>query len=149
MQRLLLLFVLALTACGSTEAPMGYTPTVAVRPAEAARPVAIGRVSNERGTGREDPTWIGTIRGGYGNPVRALNADRPIDQVVSQAFAAGLAARGLQAGAGAQPRHVLNVTVHEFNANQYVRREATADFSAVLVDRSTGREAGDSAARPR
>ena len=138
MRKLLLLPILLLTACGTTQAPVAYSPTVAVQRAEAPRPVAVGQVSNQRSTGREDATWIGTIRGGYGNPVRALNADRPIDQVVGQAFAEGLAARGLQGSA--QPRHALNITIHEFNANQYVRREATADFTAVLVDRTTGRE---------
>jgi len=47
--------------------------------------------------GREDPTWIGTIRGGYGNPLTRLASDAPVDRVVAQAFADGLAARGLRA----------------------------------------------------
>jgi len=123
-------------AFGSTQTSMPYAPTVSVQPtAEAARPlVAVDdRVVNERRAGREDPTWIGTIRGGYGNPLKRLNSDA--------AFADGLVARGLRSPAGnsASP-YRLAVTIHHFDANQYVRREATADFSAVLTDGATGRE---------
>ena len=140
--RFLLIPVLAsLAACGATQASMPYAPTVAVQPAPGARPVVqvADRVANERRAGRDDPTWIGTIRGGYGNPVKSLNADAPVERVVRQAFADGLAARGLGAAGGASP-YVLAVTIHQFDANQYVRREATADFSAVLTERASGRE---------
>ena len=73
--------LLALAACGATNTSMPYAPTVAVQPAAPARPL-VGtptQVVNERRTGREDPTWIGTIRGGYGNPLKALHADVPVD----------------------------------------------------------------------
>jgi hypothetical protein len=141
MRTLLLLSLTLLAACGTTQSSVTYTPTVTVAPADARGTVEVAPgVSNQRQTGREDPTWIGTIRGGYGNPIRALNADRPIDQVVGQAFAEGLAARGLAPRAGAPSRYSLAITIHAFDANQYVRREATADFSAVLTERATGRE---------
>jgi len=134
--------LIALAACGATQAPMTYSPTVTVQPVAMARPVvgAVDRVINERSTGREDPTWIGTIRGGYGNPLKALHATEPVEQVVAKAFSDALAARGLKAPPGSQPRYVLTVTIHQFDANQYVRREATADFSAVLIERDSGRE---------
>lgn len=141
--RLLLLPLLAgLAACGTTQASMPYTPTVQVQPVAVSSPVVAvsGQVANLRRAGREDPNWIGTIRGGYGNPLKRLSSDVPVDQAVAQAFAAGLAARGLHApGTGASP-YVLAVTIHQFDANQYVRREATADFGAVLTERTTGRE---------
>ncbi|TDH60275.1 hypothetical protein E2C06_22935 [Dankookia rubra] len=121
---------------------MAYAPTVAVQRAATARPVVqvVNPVTNERRTGREDPTWIGTIRGGYGNPVKALHADEPVNRVVGKAFAAGLAARGLDAGPGGSAPYLLAVTIHQFDANQYVRREATADFTVVVTERATGRE---------
>ncbi len=133
-----------LAACGTTQGSMSYAPTVPIQPAAGARPVVAvsDRVANERRAGREDPTWIGTIRGGYGEPVKRLSSDAPVDRVVARAFADGLAARGLgstQVGAGGTP-YVLAVTIHQFDANQYVRREATADFSAALVERASGRE---------
>ena len=86
-----------------------------------------GRVANERRAGRDDPTWIGTVRGGYGNPVKQLNAD-------------ALAARGLLAPGGGASPYVLVLTVHRFDASHYVRREATADLSAAPSERATGRE---------
>jgi len=92
-----------------------------------------------RSTGREDPTWIGTIRGGYGNPLKVLKAPEPVDQVVRKAFTDGLTARGLNTS-GANSPYVLVVTIHQFDANQYIRREATADFSVVVTERATGRE---------
>ena len=139
--------VALLAACGARQATMPYTPTVSVQPAAAAaaRPVVavVDRAANERRAGREDPTWIGTIRGGYGNPLKRLHSDAPVDQVVARAFADGLAARGLGApdgGRGGASPYLLAVTIHQFDANQYVRREATADFSAALTERATGRE---------
>src|SRR5918997_5169305 len=101
--RLLPLFSLAfLAACGTTQTTIPYQPTVSVQAVAAARPaVAVSeRVANERRAGRDDPTWIGTIRGGYGNPLKHLNADAPVEQVVARAFADGLRARGLLAAQG-------------------------------------------------
>ncbi len=133
--------VLAMAACGATQAPMGYTPTVTIQPAATARPVlqVAPQVINERRTGRDDPTWIGTIRGGYGNPLKALHAPEPVDQVVRKAFADGLAARGLSATGTSSP-YTLAGAIHQFDANQYIRREATADFSVVVTERASGRE---------
>jgi uncharacterized lipoprotein YajG len=133
--------LLAVAACGATQTPMGYAPTVAIQPAATPRPVlqVAAQVTNERQTGREDPTWIGTIRGGYGNPLKALHAAEPVDQVVRKAFADGLAARGLNTSSANSP-YVLAVTINQFDANQYIRREATADFSVVVTERATGRE---------
>ncbi len=132
----------SLAACGATRAQMTYSPTVAVRPVAAARPALapVERVSNQRRAGRDDPTWVGAIRGGYGNPVKALHTPEPVDQVVGKAFTDALAVRGLSAPGGGPARYALAVTIHQFDANQYVRREATADFEAVLTERATGRE---------
>jgi uncharacterized lipoprotein YajG len=135
---LLLLGLLA--ACGTTQSPMAYAPTVPVSTA-ASRPqvTVVQAVTNQRRAGSDDPRWIGTIRGGYGNPVKTLEADRPVDQVVAGAFSDALAARGLQA-ASEGGRYALAITIYQFDANQYVRREATADFGIRVTERATGRE---------
>ncbi|MBL6457204.1 hypothetical protein JMJ55_17850 [Belnapia sp. T6] len=119
---------------------MAYAPTVPVS-AVSARPLVavVQPVTNQRRAGSDDPRWIGTIRGGYGNPVKTLEADRPVDQVVAGAFSEALAARGLQAGTG-DGRYALAITIYQFDANQYVRREATADFGIRVTERATGRE---------
>jgi uncharacterized lipoprotein YajG len=133
--------VLALAACATPPVSMPYAPTVAVQPAVAARgAVSVDRVDNQRVRGREDPNWVGAIRGGFGNPVKVLTSTEPVDRVVMRAFSDGLAARGLGAGTGARARYVLSVTIHELSANQLARREAMADFTAVLRDEATGRE---------
>ncbi len=135
-----LLLVGLLAACGTTQSPMTYAPTVPVSTASARPLVAVAQpVVNQRRAGSDDPRWIGTIRGGYGNPVKTLEADRPVDQVVAGAFSDALAARGLQAGTAAG-RYALAITIHQFDANQYVRREATADFGIRVTERATGRE---------
>lgn len=134
--------LLVVSACGATQAPISYAPTVTIQPLVPARPVlhVVPNVTNQRSTGREDPTWIGTIRGGYGNPVKALHSKEPVDQVVGHAFEAGLAVRGLNAPIAGNAPYTLAITIHQFDANQYVRREATADFSVVVTERRTGRE---------
>lgn len=122
---------------------MPCSPQVATRAGPRARPVVALRepASDERGAGRDDPTWIGTIRGGYGNPLKVLRADAPVEQVVARAFADGLAARGLSASSAVEALYTLDVTIHRFDANQLRGRTATADFSAVLTERATGRVA--------
>lgn len=133
--------VLILAACATPPVSMPYSPTVAVQPATAVRgAVGVDRVDMQRTRGREDPSWVGAIRGGFGNPVKVLTSAEPLDRVVMRAFSDGLSARGLGTSGGARPRYVLSVTVHELNANQLARREAMADFTAVLRDEATGRE---------
>ena len=123
--------------CGSREFAMPYSPTQPLAAASAGGIVAVGEVANRRVTGGEDAVWIGTIRGGYGNPLHTLNANQPLDRVVRQAFTDALAQRGLLAGG--QPSAELAVTIRQFDANRYVRLEATADFRVSLRDRSSGR----------
>jgi hypothetical protein len=124
------LLCLGLAACGTTQLPMTYTPTV--QPVAVSRPVvAVGAVRDSREGGREDANWIGTIRGGYGNPIKRLEAPVPVTEVVRKAFADALAARGMLAAAA--PRYTLSVDIRELSASQYVRREAVAEFHVTLT----------------
>ena len=129
------LLCLGLAACGTTQVSMPYTP--ASRPLAVSRPVvAVGTVTDRREDGREDANWIGTIRGGFGNPIKRLEADRPVAEVVRQAFTDGLAARGMLA-TGA-PRYTLAVEVLQFKSDQLSRREATVEFRASLLPAAGG-----------
>jgi uncharacterized lipoprotein YajG len=138
MRRVLSLFVVTLlSACGTTEYAMPYAPTVAVVPAQPPGPVArVAEVRTTRRAGREDPRWLGTIRGGYGNPLKALAANRPVDEVVRQAVNDALAARGWLAGESAPVEVLVNIV--QFDANRYVRMEATSALEVTLRDRATG-----------
>lgn len=138
MRALVLMTALLLGACGTTTYPMTYTPTGTVVAGQPPGPIArVTEVRNNRSTGREDPLWIGTIRGGYGNPLKAIQADRPIDQVVKSALDDALAARGWLAPQ--DPKVEVIVTVTQFDANRYVRLEATVALSMELRDKRTGR----------
>lgn len=135
MRLLVLLAALGLAACGSTTYPMPYQPTGAIVGNRAPGPVAqVSEVNVTRRAGREDPTWMGTIRGGYGNPLKAIHADRPVDQVVRAAFDAALEARGWRASQA--PRVQSSIEVTQFDANRYARQEATVALTLRLRDRS-------------
>jgi hypothetical protein len=104
-----------------------------------ARPlVAVGSFTDNRG---QEPTYLGTIRGGYGNPLKRLHTGEPITETVRKAFAGGLKARGLLAsggGGGAAP-YTLAGAIHKFDCNQFVRREADADITLTLTETATGK----------
>lgn len=152
MRRLFVLSMLCLglTACGTTQMPLTYTPTAA--PVVAGRPlVAVGAVTDTRQDGRENPYWIGTIRDGMGIPMKRLEAPTPVTEVVRQGFTDALGARGMLASGA--PAYTLSVTVLQFDANQYSRREATVELQVtlstmagmpVLTDRARAYQVGGS-----
>lgn len=131
---------LALAACGTTQTSIPYAPTTQpVRASQATPVVAIGRVTDARpdaaGSARN---WVGTIRGGFGNPIKQLDTTAPVAEVVNDAFRDGLRARGLLAPSGTPAKHALDVVVEQFNANQLVQRVADARFAVTLTDPRTG-----------
>ena len=132
-----LILLVLLSACGTTQLPLSYSPT-GTPPAEARPIVEVADVSLSRRTGREDPLWVGTIRGGYGNPLKRLHADRPVNEVVRQALRDGLRARGLLVPEGVTARRRVTADLTQFDANQYVRREATIAMTLSVVDAGTG-----------
>lgn len=95
--------------------------------------IALGDVTDGR---EHDRTWLGAIRGGFGNPLKVLHTQGPVSDVVGAAVRDGLAARNLGAGDGA--RYRLNVHVVQFDCNQYARREAHIELQLRLVDAATG-----------
>lgn len=128
MRLLPLLALLLLAACGGPPTVLTYTAPAGLQ-RQAGPAVAVSAV-DERGDG---PDWLGAIRGGFGNPVRTLRGDRPVADSITRAFQAGLEARGLAATPGAAAPATLAITIHKFNANLYLSREATADFTATLA----------------
>ncbi|HWX48326.1 MAG TPA: hypothetical protein VNZ61_09750 [Roseomonas sp.] len=132
-RRATLLLCLGLAACGTTQASLPYTPASPPVAQPMARPVvAITQVTDRREDGREDPNWIGTIRGGFGNPIKRLEAPVPVAEVVRQAFADALQARGLLAPNAEWARYGLEVDILTLHADQVVRREATVEFRITL-----------------
>ena len=134
MRILALLLLLPTAACSTTAVTLPYAPTAAVQ--TAARPtVAVVAVTDVRA--EKDPTWIGAIRGGYGNPLKNVTTVRPVRDEVEAAFRDALTARGLLAPGGAAYR--LDVEVKRLSCNQLARREGHATFAVALVDARSGR----------
>lgn len=134
MRHLALLLLLSTAACSTTAVTLPYAPTAAVQPA--ARPT-VAAISVTDAREERNPTWIGAIRGGYGNPLKNVTTVRPVKDEVETAFRDALAARGLLAPAGAPYR--LDVAVRRLSCNQLARREGHAIFAVALVDARSSR----------
>ena len=135
---LIALVAASLLAAGCTrQVGLTYTPTQSLAPVPAQG--SVGTVTAFDGRGERDPTWIGAVRGGYGNPVKVLHTPRPLDQEIVTAFQDALKARGLLAPAGAGTADVA-VTIKRFQASQVARREADVDLLLIVTLAGTGRE---------
>jgi hypothetical protein len=128
--------ILGLAACSDNTVPLTYAPTIAVIPTG---PPNVAGVSVVDQRGEDDPTWLGAIRGGFGNPMKVLHTPGPLSDTVAQAFRDALKSRGLLAALG-QGDVDLDVTIVKFESDQYVRREAQIRLTISLTRRSTGRQ---------
>lgn len=131
------LVALALSACTTDYVALRYAPTTPAAAVTAQTPVvSVGAFQDARGT---EPTWIGAIRGGYGNPVKTLRSQGSVEQMVGDAFADGLRAHGVLAEAGQGPLE-LTGTIQKLDCSQYFNIEAHAHIDLRLVDRASGKE---------
>lgn len=139
MLRFLLMAValIVLSGCVTRQVAVSYSPPApATLPAGDRYPIVrVKTVIDERHDG---PNWLGAIRGGFGNPLKTLETERPVKDLVARAFSSGLAARGMLAPAGKENLD-LDITIHRYECNQYVRKEAHLDLDVSLVDARTGR----------
>lgn len=123
------LAVVGLAGCGSTKVNLTYNPTGVVKP-EAARPmVEVINVADDR---KNASPRIGAIRGGFGNPLKTLDASVPVNEMVRQAFADGLTARGMLAAPGSA-QYGLNIGIKRLDSSQLMRREAHAHFDVAVA----------------
>lgn len=125
MRHALLLLTLLLAACGNTATSLPYTHDVSALPLGAP---TIGTITVTDARTEKDPTYLGAIRGGYGNPLKTLVAARPISEEVQAAFRSALAGRHML-GAGPE---TLRVKILKLSVNQYLRRDASAAFDVEL-----------------
>lgn len=123
--------MLGLCACSNTVNNLTYTPT---GPVQAVGPATIASVSgtDER---KEAPTRLATIMGGFGNPLKTLDTEKPVTDEVVDAFTQGLRLRGLLAPDGQAPFRLLLV-VHKFDADMIIGRTARIDMTMSVVDQS-------------
>ena len=126
---------LLLSGCGTTAVGLKYAPggnVAAIR--TSALPVSVGSFTDQRG---EPANWLGAIRGGFGNPLKNLESDRPVSTLVQDAFAEGLKARGVKADPSASSYQITGV-IKKLDCNQYVRREANAEIEVSVIARASG-----------
>jgi uncharacterized lipoprotein YajG len=123
-----------LAAC-SQQVVLNYVPSSP--PSRVGAGSTVSKVSVKDQRSEQDPTWIGAIRGGYGNPLKVLHLSEPLRETVANAFRDALKARGLLAPDDHAP-YDLSVSIVKFASTQMVRREAEADLVIDVIDRATG-----------
>jgi uncharacterized lipoprotein YajG len=126
-------FALAMltAACSTTAVSLRYDPS-ALPAGTAKGPAVVGlTVVDNR---QLDPTHLGAIRGGMGQPLKTLELDKPVTDVVRDAVLAGMTARGL--AAPDKPKFQMTVTIDKLDCSQLVRREAHVLLQVKVVDLS-------------
>jgi len=128
----IVLCVLSMAACSTTKVGLKYESAKGsdkTAPAAAAGPVAVGNFADERG---EPATWLGSIRGTYGNPIKNLESDQPVSKLVQTAFVDGLHARGVENSPTASTQ--MTGVIRKLDCNQVFRREANVEIEISVVD---------------
>jgi len=125
------ILALALSACGSTSGSLKYSAPEGntLRASTTAQAVLLGAFTDQRDG---DKNWLGVIRGGFGNHLKTLTADRPVTEIVRTAFADGLRARGVSIAA--TNANQITGKIITFNADQMVRREGNAEIELTVRD---------------
>jgi hypothetical protein len=100
-------------------------------PAKGGAPlVMVGSIRDDR---NEESTWFGAIRGGYGNPLKTLHADRAISSVVATALGDALQKRGLLASSESAGVRI-DGSLTQFQCNYYWNRDAQVHLTLMVVD---------------
>lgn len=132
---LCILAVVTLAGCGTTPVAINYkAPATAQQFTGASAATSAGRFSDDRG---EPPKWLGAIRGGFGNPLKVLEVEEPVAQMVQTAFSEGLRARG---AAKDNAKYELVGTIKKLDCSQYVRREAHGVIEVTVVQVAGGKQ---------
>lgn len=137
--------IFGVSACGfgvmeTARMPLAYAPQTTAAEPQGRPVVAVSEVRVSRDVGSEDPTWIGSIRGSFGQPIKKLYSDTPVDQAVGRVVMEGLRARGLLVPEGTSPQRRLIIDVAQLTASQYARSEAAVTLVLTLVDGVSGQQ---------
>lgn len=123
---------LLLCACTSnTVSSLHYAPPPS---ADVAAVPSIGGVTSVDQR-KEEPHRLATIMGGFGNPLKTLDTDKPVKDEVADAFTNGLRARGLLAESAQAPFR-LALVIRKFDADMMIGRTGRIDLSMSVVDQA-------------
>lgn len=125
-----------LFGCSTTSTTLRYEPTVAIKIEPDVKPVAIvGAITDIRK--EDDPRWFGAIRGGYGNPLKKLVGDTPMNETVARLLSDALKERQLLASGNSATVRIEG-TIQALDCNYYFNRDAHAQLQLNLVDAGSG-----------
>jgi len=124
-----------LAGCSTNSVGLTYKSTTAIVPIASNTSVSVGSFVDHRG---ESATWFGAIRGGYGNPLKVLEATPSISALVQSAFSQGLRDRGIQVS-GDGHQQIVGV-IKKLDCSQYERREANVEIEVSVIDTSSGKQ---------
>ncbi len=125
---LLLAATFLITACSTSNVTLRYPSANVAAPGGLRTQVGVGTFLDDRGV---DARWLGAVRGGYGNVLKRLRTDEPMQSVVEQAFRDALDVRGLLS-ADAAPEYELRGRIQKLDCSQYFSREAHAHLTVSL-----------------
>lgn len=128
LQGLLIVSLLGVAGCSSTNTTLVYTPRQAI--AMAATPTVSALTATDQR--KEAPTRLATVMGGFGNPLKYLDTNRPVRDEVAAAFIDGLKARGLYVAGGPAPFRI-ELVIRKFDADMIIGRTARIDLDLIVV----------------
>jgi hypothetical protein len=134
-RRLLIVALLVLAGCSTNKVSIGYWPDAGTVVQRGPAVVQLGTFSDARGV---DANFLGAVRGGFGQQLKTLVTDQPINTVVRRGFSQGLAARGLLKD-GTDAPYTMTATIEKFDCSQYVNREAHARIAVTVSETASGR----------
>lgn len=126
----LFLCLILVSACSTNKVHLNYVSPNIVSSDGANAAISSVIVQDSRGTAAD---WLGAIRGGFGNRLKTLLTEKPVREIVENAYSSGLEARGFLEKSGSGKLE-LTVDIIKFDCSQYVRREAHATFLVSLID---------------
>ena len=125
--------LIGLEACASsTTSSLSYTPPASVA-ATAVPTIAAVTANDQR---KEAPNRLATIMGGFGNPLKVLDTNRPVKDEVAAAFTDGLRARGLLQADGRGPLR-LELLIRKFDADMIMGSTARIDLDMTVIDQAS------------
>ena len=127
---LLLAVVFISTGCSTRMVQLKYTSQQAATVVTGVTPVKAVLVKDQR---KDDPDWLGAVRGGYGNPLKTLKVRDSVAAQYQEALIDALQRRGLYGKAdGAGLR--LTVTIQRLDSIYIMNQEVNVEVTYSLID---------------
>jgi hypothetical protein len=125
-----------LFGCSTTTSSLRYVPIDPVKIETDIKPVAVvGTITDLRN--EDNARWFGAIRGGFGNPLKKLTGDIPMNQTVARSLSDALRARELL-GSGDSAAVRVEGSIQVLDCNYYFNRDAHAQLLLNLIDAKSG-----------